>query len=104
MVNVKGLGYIGLPTALMLAAHGVQVVGTDRSAALVDSLNKGELTFEEKGLDVLFHQALDAGIRFQTDDIEADVYIIAVPTPYDQRTKKTDACYVVSAVREVLDV
>ena len=101
MVNVKGLGYIGLPTALMLAAHGVQVVGTDQSEALVGSLNKGELTFEEKGLDALFHQALDAGIRFQTGDVEADAYIIAVPTPYDHRTKKTDARYVVAAVGEV---
>ena len=104
MVNIKGLGYIGLPTALMLAAHGVQVVGTDRSEALVDSLNKGKLTFEEKGLDALFHQALDAGIRFQTGDVEADAYIIAVPTPYDHRTKKTDARYVVAAVSEVLDI
>lgn len=54
MVNVKGLGYIGLPTALMMAAHGVQVVGTDKSDALVQSLRKGKLTFEEKGLDELF--------------------------------------------------
>lgn len=104
MVNVKGLGYIGLPTALMLAAHGVEVVGIDRSAQLVDSLNKGELTFEEKGLEELFHKALDAGIRFQTEDLPADIYIIAVPTPYDHHTKKTDARYVTAAVSEVLDV
>ena len=76
MVNVKGLGYIGLPTALMLAAHGVEVVGIDRSAKLVDSLDRGELTFEEKGLEELFHKALDAGIRFQTEDLPADIYII----------------------------
>ena len=104
MVNVKGLGYIGLPTALMLAAHGVEVVGIDRSAKLVDSLNRGELTFEEKGLEELFHKALDAGIRFQTEDLPADIYIIAVPTPYDHRTKKTDARYVTAAVSEVLEV
>ena len=104
MVNVKGLGYIGLPTALMLAAHGVEVVGIDRSAKLVDSLNRGELTFEEKGLEELFHKALDAGIHFQTEDLPADIYIIAVPTPYDHRTKKTDARYVTAAVSEVLEV
>ena len=104
MVNVKGLGYIGLPTALMLAAHGVEVVGIDRSAKLVDSLNRGELTFEEKGWEELFHKALDAGIRFQTEDLPADIYIIAVPTPYDHRTKKTDARYVTAAVSEVLEV
>lgn len=104
MVNVKGLGYIGLPTALMLAAHGVEVVGIDRSAKLVDSLNRGELTFEEKGLEELFHKALDAGIHFQTEDLPADIYIIAVPTPYDHSTKKTDARYVTAAVSEVLEV
>lgn len=104
IVNVKGLGYIGLPTALMLASHGVQVVGTDRSKELVESLNEGKLTFEEKGLDELFQSARDAGIRFQTEDIKADMYIVAVPTPYDKRTKKTDAKYVVSAVDEVLSI
>lgn len=104
IVNVKGLGYIGLPTALMLASHGVQVVGTDRSKELVESLNEGKLTFEEKGLDELFRSARDAGIRFQTEDIKADMYIVAVPTPYDKRTKKTDAKYVVSAVDEVLSI
>lgn len=104
IVNVKGLGYIGLPTALMLASHGVQVVGTDRSKELVESLNEGKLTFEEKGLDEQFQSARDAGIRFQTEDIKADMYIVAVPTPYDKRTKKTDAKYVVSAVDEVLSI
>lgn len=104
MVNVKGLGYIGLPTALMMAAHGVQVVGTDKSDALVQSLRKGKLTFEEKGLDELFAKALEAGIHFESGNVVADTYIIAVPTPYDRRSKKTDACYVVAAVNEVLDV
>ena len=42
MVNVIGLGYIGLPTALMMASHGVEVVGTDRNAALVETLNAGK--------------------------------------------------------------
>ena len=46
MVNVIGLGYIGLPTALMLASHGVEVVGTDYNKELVDTLNAGKTTFE----------------------------------------------------------
>ena len=50
MVNVIGLGYIGLPTALMLAAHGVEVVGTDYNQELVATLNAGQTTFKEKGL------------------------------------------------------
>ena len=57
MVNVIGLGYIGLPTALMMASHGVEVVGTDYNKQLVDTLNAGHTTFKEKGLDELFKAA-----------------------------------------------
>ena len=56
MINVIGLGYIGLPTALMFASHGAEVVGTDINASLVDTLNAGRTTFEEKGLDALHHR------------------------------------------------
>lgn len=104
MVNVIGLGYIGLPTALMLASHGVEVVGTDYNHDLVDTLNAGRTTFHEDGLDDLFRQALDAGIRFTTEYISTDTYIVSVPTPYDKFSKRVDACYVVAAVREVLKV
>lgn len=104
MVNVIGLGYIGLPTALMLASHGVEVVGTDYNHDLVDTLNAGRTTFQEDGLDNLFRQALDAGIRFTTEYIATDTYIVSVPTPYDKFSKRVDACYVVAAVREVLKV
>ena len=54
MINVIGLGYIGLPTALMLASHGVDVIGTDYNKELVDTLNAGHTTFKEDGLDELF--------------------------------------------------
>lgn len=104
MVNVIGLGYIGLPTALMLASHGVEVVGTDYNKELVATLNAGKTTFEEKGLDELFQNALDAGIRFTTEYQVTDTYIVSVPTPYDKFSKKVDACYVVSAVKSVMEV
>jgi UDP-N-acetyl-D-mannosaminuronic acid dehydrogenase len=57
MINVIGLGYIGLPTALMLASKGLEVVGTDYNPEVIDNLNKGELTFEEKGLYELYVSA-----------------------------------------------
>ena len=104
MVNVIGLGYIGLPTALMMAAHGVEVVGTDCDRTLVESLSAGEPTFHEKGLDELFRQALDSGVRFTTEYQKTDTYIISVPTPYDKFSKKVDARYVVNAVEAVLEV
>ena len=104
MVNVIGLGYIGLPTALMLASHGVEVVGTDYNKELVETLKAGKLTFEEKGLDELFEAALAAGIRFTTEYQVTDTYIISVPTPYDKFSKKVDPVYVIVAVKEVLKV
>ena len=102
MVNVIGLGYIGLPTALMLASHGVDVIGTDYNEKLVDTLNAGHTTFKEAGLDELFHNAVEAGIRFTTKYQETDTYIVSVPTPYDKFSKKVDACYVTAAVKDVL--
>ncbi|MBR0535321.1 MAG: nucleotide sugar dehydrogenase [Clostridia bacterium] len=104
MVNVIGLGYIGLPTALMLASHGVEVVGTDYNKELVDTLNAGKTTFEEKGLDELFCDAVKGGIKFTTEYQKTDMYVVSVPTPYDSFSKKVDACYVVAAVNSVLDI
>ena len=104
MVNVIGLGYIGLPTALMLASHGVEVVGTDYNQELVATLNAGRTTFKEDGLDALFAQAVEGGIRFTTEYQVTDLYIISVPTPYDKFSKKVDACYVVSAVKSIMQV
>ena len=54
MVNVVGLGYIGLPTALMMASHGVEVTGTDCNGELVATLKAEKTTFKEDGLDELF--------------------------------------------------
>ena len=104
MVNVIGLGYIGLPTALMLASSGVEVVGTDYNKELVATLSSGRTTFKEKGLDELFEAALKAGITFTTEYQETDTYIVSVPTPYDKFSKKVDPAYVVAAVRKVLSV
>lgn len=104
MINVIGLGYIGLPTALMLASHGVEVVGTDYNVELVKTLNNGEVTFEEKGLKELFDNAIKCGIKFSSEYQVTDVYIVSVPTPYDKFSKVIDPIYVVSAVKSVLKV
>ena len=104
MVNVIGLGYIGLPTALMLASHGVEVIGTDYNKDLVNTLNAGKTTFKEDGLDELFENAVNAGIKFTTEYQNTDIYIVSVPTPYDKFSKKVDACYVAEAVKDVMKV
>lgn len=103
-VNVVGLGYIGLPTALMFAAKGVNVTGIDYNNELVASLNEGILTFEEEGLDDLFKQALENGIKFSNEYIDADIFIIAVPTPYIKESKRIDAKYVIDAVNSIIKI
>lgn len=104
MINVIGLGYIGLPTALILAANGHEVVGTDIKKDTVKQLNERRLTFKEVGLDHLFNRAVNNGIKFSDEYQMADVYIISVPTPYDKGSKKVDMTYVVSAFKSVLEV
>ncbi len=104
MINVIGLGYIGLPTALMLASHGVEVIGTDYNSELVATLNSGKTTFKEDGLDELFEEALKGGIKFSTEYQITDTYIVSVPTPYDKFSKKVDASYVAAAVKKIMEV
>ena len=103
-LNVIGLGYIGLPTSLVFAKNGVEVVGTDYKKELVDTLNSGKLTFEEKGMDDLFQSALSKNIKFSTEYQKADCYIVSVPTPYDKISKKVDDKYVRSAVESILGI
>ncbi|WP_373598218.1 nucleotide sugar dehydrogenase [Paraclostridium bifermentans] len=104
MINIVGLGYIGLPTALMFAKSGVEVVGTDYNKELVENLNAGKLTFEEAGLNKLFNEALNNNIEFKTEYVRSDIYILAVPTPYVSESKKIDPKYVISSLNSVLDV
>ena len=103
-LNVIGLGYIGLPTALMFAANGVEVVGTDLNTRLVETLNEGKLTFEEEGLEEVFDNALGKGIEFKTEYEKTNKYIITVPTPYMAVSKQIDAKYVIAATKQVLEV
>ncbi len=103
-LNIIGLGYIGLPTALMFASNGIEVVGTDLNEKLVNTLNEGKLTFEEEGLEEVFKGAINNGIKFNTKYEKTNRYIITVPTPYIKKTKQIDAKYVVSAVKQVLEV
>lgn len=104
MINVVGLGYIGLPTALMLATHGNEVVGTDLKKDLIEKLNNNKMTFKENGIDTIFFDAVKSGIKFTTEYQKADMYIVSVPTPYDKITKKIDSHYVEEAVKNILKI
>ena len=73
----------------MMASHGVEVIGTDYNKELVATLNAGKTTFKEKGLDELFQNALNSGIKFTTEYQVTDTYIVSVPTPYDKFTRRS---------------
>ncbi|ARF18012.1 nucleotide sugar dehydrogenase [Sporosarcina sp. P3] len=79
---VVGLGYIGLPTAVMFANSGLQVHGVDRNEHVVNLINNKQLHIEENGLQERLEKAVDEGhFQASTTPVEADVYIIAVPSP-----------------------
>ncbi|MDE8313825.1 nucleotide sugar dehydrogenase [Erysipelothrix rhusiopathiae] len=103
-INVIGLGYIGLPTSLILAANGHDVVGTDTNIEIVSKLNKNIVTFEEEGLSNLFEEASKNGFVATTDPVKAEMYIITVPTPYISESKQIDPTFVQKAVTEVLNI
>src|SRR5947208_2546752 len=81
-VCVVGLGYVGLPTALVLARAGHRVVGVDASAAVRSALTEGRAHVREPGVQGLLEAALaDGGLTVAERPVAADAYILAVPTP-----------------------
>lgn len=101
-VCVLGLGYMGLPTALLLAKEH-SVVGVDVDKKVVELLNKGILPFEEPELDSLLDDSLD-NFNAKINVEEADAFLIAVPTPLDKSMKIADLQYVRSAAEMICPV
>src|SRR6185312_10521124 len=82
-VSVIGLGYIGLPTAAVLASRRFKVIGVDVVQKTVDTINAGAIHIVEPGLDILVHGAVASGnLKATTVPQPADVFLIAVPTPF----------------------
>lgn len=103
-ICTMGLGYIGLPTSAMFANYGADVLGVDLFPAVVDKLNNGEIHIEEPGLGEVVKQVVENGkFRASLTPEEADVFIIAVPTPNnDDEYKSCDLGYVLSATKSVI--
>jgi UDP-N-acetyl-D-mannosaminuronic acid dehydrogenase len=103
-VCVIGLGYVGLPTAAVLASRGVQVLGVDIDENTVGLINKGKVHIVEPDLDILVNGAVLTGkLRAGTRPESSDAFIIAVPTPFTDE-RKPDLSYVESAVLSLSDV
>jgi UDP-N-acetyl-D-mannosaminuronic acid dehydrogenase len=101
-ISVIGLGYIGLPTASILATNGFVVHGIDVSQPVVDIINKGGIHIEEPGLKTLVQAAVNSGnLKAYSQPQMADVYILAVPTPITE-AKTADLSYVCAAARSIL--
>lgn len=100
-VCVLGLGYIGLPTAAMLATNGVEVIGVDINPVLVESLKHGQLQVFEPDLQDLLDQALASGkLQATLEPQAADAFLLAVPTPL-MHDKRPDLQHVYAAVRAI---
>ncbi|MCU1574778.1 MAG: wecC [Micrococcaceae bacterium] len=100
-VAVIGLGYIGLPTAAVLATNGLQVIGVDVNAETVDAVNRGEVPFVEPDLGVHVAGAVSQGhLSASTETPWADAYIVAVPTPFTPE-RSADLSYIYAAARGI---
>lgn len=101
-----GLGYIGLPTSIMFAKHGVDVLGVDIKQEAVDMLNGGQIHIEEPGLQEALEEVLETGrFRASTTAEEADAYIIAVPTPNkNDEYKSADISIVMAGVESIVPI
>ncbi len=103
-VCVMGLGYIGLPTAAVVARAGASVLGIDVHQSVVDTVNAGQVHIEEVDLDALVQGVVSRGLLRASTQVEpSDVFLIAVPTPFDEN-HAPDTGHVLSAARTIAPV
>jgi UDP-N-acetyl-D-mannosaminuronic acid dehydrogenase len=105
-IVVMGLGYIGLPTASILATKGHQVLGVDVNASAVETINQGKIHIVEPDLDILVRAAVNSGnLRAALEPAAADVFILAVPTPFKKEngseSKIPDLHYIEAATKAI---
>ena len=97
-----GLGYIGLPTAALIAGKGIEVYGVDINQDIVNTINEGKIHIVEPDLDDLVHKVVSKGLlKADIKPTEADVFIVAVPTPFKERYIP-DLKYVELAIRMII--
>ncbi|WP_306287924.1 UDP-N-acetyl-D-mannosamine dehydrogenase [Pseudoalteromonas sp. WY3] len=107
-VSVVGLGYIGLPTAAVIASRGIKVIGLDVSEKAVNTINAGEIHIVEPDLDIIVRGVVSTGnLRATTVPEKADVFMVAVPTPFihsETGDHRADLSYIESAAKMIAPV
>ncbi|MDO6720382.1 UDP-N-acetyl-D-mannosamine dehydrogenase [Psychrosphaera sp. 1_MG-2023] len=107
-VSVIGLGYIGLPTAAVIASRGIKVVGVEINQHAVDTINAGKIHIVEPDLDIVVKSVVSTGFLRATTTVEkADAFMIAVPTPFkhgDDDSHSPDLSYIESAAKAIAPV
>ncbi|MDX7778617.1 UDP-N-acetyl-D-mannosamine dehydrogenase [Aeromonas hydrophila] len=97
-VSIIGLGYIGLPTAAVIASNGIRVLGFDVNHHTVDTINHGKIHIVEPGLEELVRSAVDAGyLTAHTTPQQADIFLVAVPTPFKGDNREPDLSFIQQA-------
>ena len=97
-----GLGYIGLPTAIIAAKHGIKITGVDINQKVVDMTNQGKIHIVEPGLQALCEEVVNSGmLKASTTPVVSDAYFIVVPTPF-KGNHEPDISYVQSATEAVI--
>jgi len=100
-ISVYGLGYVGLPVAGVLASRGFEILGVDVTSEIIDTINSGKVHIVEPDLDMVVQAAVSAGkLRASLEPEQADVFIIAVPTPFKEN-KQPDISYIRAAVKAI---
>ena len=106
--TVVGLGYIGLPTSLIIAEQGIRVSGYDNNKTIVDNLNKGLIHIKEKNLENILRKKIKNKTFLAHHVLKnSDVYIIAVPTPFkyeNSEIKVANLDFVIDAATEIAKV
>jgi len=102
-IVVVGIGYVGMPLALMLAKSNFRVIGVDIDKKLVESLNNKTLPFPEKGIEsIFFDKIVQKNFIAKDSPCEADIFIICVPTPLDERKRVADLSFVENATESII--
>ena len=103
-ISMIGLGYIGLPTAAIMASRGLKVIGVDVNQQTVDTINQGKIHIVEPDLDIVVRSVVQTGqLKATTIPEQADAFLIAVPTPFKE-DHKPDLSYIKSAAKAIAPV